>query len=89
MANFDLYKNSFSAFNDLNTALKNAAVKNKLQTGSLIILLALNCCIDLSFFVKAEYIEELINFGFAERFNNSFVITGKGAILAKSLERFV
>lgn len=89
MSDFDLYKDSFKALIRLNEVLKSAAAKNRISPQALIVLTALNCGVDLSFIVREEYINELVNFGFAEKSGDIYAATGKGAILAKSLERLV
>ncbi len=89
MTDFNLYKDSFKALSRLNESLKNTAAKNRISPQALIVLSALNCGVDLSFIVREEYIKELVNFGFAEKNGDSYAVTGKGAILAKSLERIV
>ena len=89
MANIDLYKGSFEKISELKASLESVANKNKLSPESLILLLALNCGVDLSFLVKAEFVDELIRTGFSERKDNRISITGKGAIFAKSLERIL
>ena len=89
MANLDLYKGGFESLNKLNETLTPTASKNKVSSQSLIMLLALNCGVDLSFFAKEAFINELLNMGFVEKKENSFLVTGKGAILAKSLERIM
>ncbi len=89
MANFELYKSSFAALADLDKSLSAAANKNKISTGALILLLALNNGIDLSQLFRAEFANELINMGFLQKTENAFSVTGKGAILAKSLERIL
>ncbi len=89
MARFEVYKESFKAIVELNGALNTAAVKNKVSEGALTALLALNNGVDLSFIVKEDFMEELMKSGFMKIENNAVSITGKGAILAKSLERIL
>ena len=89
MTNFDSYRDSFRMISSLNEKFQTPALKNRISPQALIVLLALNCGADLSFLVKQEYINELLNFGFAEKNGNELVSTGKGAILAKSLEKSV
>ena len=89
MANIDFYINNFKALCELNEALKTAANKNKVSSQALIMLLALNNGVDLTFFVKEDYMNELIKSGFVKQEEVSFSVTGKGAILAKSLERII
>ena len=89
MARFEVYKESFKAIVELNSVLNAAAVKNKVSEGALTALLALNNGVDLSFLVKDEFIDELVKSGFIKIENNAVSITGKGAILAKSLERIL
>ncbi len=89
MANFDLYKSSFRILSDLKEVLQPAVIKNKVSAEALILLLALNSGVDLSFIVKDDAVTELINSGFALMENGAVALTGKGAILAKSLERIL
>ena len=89
MASFEFYKDSFKAVAELNGALSSAAGKNKVSEGALTVLLALNSGVDLSFLVKDEFIEELVKMGFVQAKDGFLSITGKGAILAKSLERIL
>jgi len=89
MGNFEVYKSSFKALSDLKDALHPAAIKNKVSPVALILLLALNSGVDLSYIISDEAITELINSGFALMENGAITLTGKGAILAKSLERIL
>ena len=89
MAELEMYKTSFEAMHNLKETLSCVANKNKISAEALIVLLALNCGTDLSFFVKDEFVQELIKLGFVKIENANISITGKGAILAKSLERII
>ena len=89
MANFEVYKSGFKNFKKLENLLQPAADKNKISISAVIVLLAINNGIDLSFIAKEEAIKELVNCGFAQNENGALKVTGKGAILAKSLERMV
>jgi len=89
MANLDLYKSSFEGLKELDNILTAVANKNRVSSQSLIVLLALNSGVDLSFFAKEDFMNELISSGFVQRTEKLFSVTGKGAILAKSLERII
>ena len=89
MSRIEFYKESFKAIAELKGALTSTACKNKMSEGSLTVLLALNNGVDLSFIAKDEYIEELLKAGLVQVKDESLLITGKGAILAKSLERII
>lgn len=79
----------FSAINNYSVLfnfLEPYAKKNRISTGAVIFLLAINEEVDLSAVFKAEFKDELIGCGLIEATENSVKITGKGAILAKSLK---
>ena len=89
MSRIEFYKESFKAIDELKDILTTAAKKNNLSEGALIALLALNNGVDLSFAFKVEFIEELEKTGLVLVKDDRPSITGKGAILAKSLERIL
>ena len=87
MLNVEVCKNSFENILQLIEQLKPVAEKNKISPFALMLLLALYLEKDFSYFLKNEYVDELLNLAFIEKVGNSLKLTGKGAIYAKSLER--
>lgn len=82
-------KESFEIVKRLQEVLKPTAQKNKISSEALVLLISVyceNCIVEL---MKNEYLEELINYSFVEKDGDSVKLTGKGAILAKSLERVI
>ena len=87
MLNIEECKNSFENILQIIEQLKPVAEKNKVSPFALMLLLAFYLEKDFSYFLKNEYVDELLNLAFIEKDGNSFKLTGKGAIYAKSLER--
>ena len=89
MLNFEVCKESFSSLLQLNEKLTQIAEKNKVSAPALVLLISVYCNNDLIEFFKEEYLLELLNLSFLEKCENSYKLTGKGAIFAKSLERVI
>lgn len=76
----------FKSITELCESFEPVAKRNNISSPAILLLYALNRDSDLSFLAKEEYVNQLINFGFAKKEGAGLKITGKGAILAKSLE---
>lgn len=85
MSKLENLSQSFEKILWLNETLKSTAEKYKISTQSLVLLLSIYCKNDLTNLLNSECETELINLGFLD-INTSKKLTGKGAILAKSLE---
>ena len=86
-------KNNFcsvlSSFSKLKVTIKPYADRQNISPESAILLYIINNEIDLKDFFKIELYNELQNQGFINFENEKLLITGKGAIFAKSITKFV
>ena len=84
-----LFFTAINEYADFCEFLTPIAKKNKLSVGAVIFLLAISENVDFSAIFKKEFKDELIENGLLLADLDTLKVTGKGAILAKSLKSAV